>query len=132
MKFAFIMRGLPGSGKSTLARMLKGESGIVHSTDQHHYINGDYCYDESRAREFHDLNFKSFCESLVKGIPVVICDNTNGKHWHFDRYVAAAEQHGYSVAIVSLPHPPAQVAATRTSHKVPLEIIERMILEWEY
>ena len=131
MKYAIIMRGLPGSGKSTLARSFAGTFGAVHSTDDYFYVNGRYCFDPAKLREYHDQNFAAFCQSLAEGIPTVICDNTNIRLEHFARYVEAAAKQGYCVTIATLPHISAERAATRTLHQVPIYVIERMISEWE-
>lgn len=131
MKIAYVMRGVPGSGKSTFVKTLVREEGIVHSTDDYFYIDGKYMFDRSRLQEYHDRNFAAFCESLKNGIPVVVCDNTNGKHCFFERYVKAAEEAGYEVRIITMPHPDPVLAASCTSHNVPIEKIQQMIDEWE-
>lgn len=125
------MRGVPGSGKSTIAKILAGDGGSTHSTDDFFYVDGEYRFNPKQLSENHDRNFTAFCHSLSVGIPIVICDNTNIKHSHFDRYVIAATQAGYFVAFVVMPHPEPEVAARRTIHKVPATAIARMINEWE-
>jgi len=132
MKIAYIMRGVPGSGKSTIARSLVNGNGVIHSTDDYFVVNGEYRHDAARLREFHKANLDAFCQSLLRGIPVVVCDNTNSKRWEFAPYVEAAQKAGYAVAIVSLPHPPLEVAVARNFHRVPAEAIEIMIARWEY
>ena len=131
MKIAYIMRGVPGSGKSEVAKQLAKEIGAIHSTDDFFYVNGEYRFDPGRLQENHDRNFEAFCQSLHQGIPVVICDNTNMRHLHFQRYVDAAKQAGYLVAIVVIPRPKPEVAAQRTVHNVPVAVIQRMISRWE-
>ncbi len=132
MKVAYIMRGVPGSGKSTLARRLvNGSGGVIHSTDDFFYVDGKHHFDPNKLGEYHDLNYEAFCRSLNDGIPVVVCDNTNSRHWHFERYAEAARRAGYRVAFVVMPHPPAEVAAERTIHSVPAITIQRMIDGWE-
>src|SRR5258708_3097523 len=131
MKTAYIMRGVPGSGKSTIAKKLAGEKGVVHSTDSYFYIDGAYRHDASKLREYHKLNLGAFCASLKADIPIVICDNTNVKYWNFTQYVKAAHEAGYIVAYVTLPHPSPEVAAQRTIHNVPPDVIREMIRGWE-
>lgn len=132
MKVAYIMRGVPGSGKSTLAKHLaNGSDGAIHSTDDFFYVDGEYRFDPSKLREYHDRNYEAFCRSLNDGVPVVICDNTNTRRLHFERYVEAAYHAGYMVAFVVIPHPQAEVAAQHTIHKVSAIAIQRIIDEWE-
>lgn len=131
MKRVTIMRGVPGSGKSTAAKLLAGEIGVIHSTDSYFYINGKYVHDISLLSQNHERNFKAFCESLRKGVAIVICDNTNVQRAHFARYVSVAEAAGYQVDIVTMPHPDLEVAAARNEHGAPLETIRQMIVDWE-
>ena len=131
MNVVYIMRGVPGSGKSTLARKLVNGTGVIHSTDDFFYEGGVYRFNPDELDKNHRRNFQAFCRSLAEGVPVVICDNTNAKRWHFKPYVEAAKRAGYTVAFVVLPHPEAEVAAQRNIHNVPLLSIQRMIREWE-
>lgn len=131
MGIAYIMRGVPGSGKSTRARELAGSTGIVHSSDDYFFVDGKYHFDAARLQEFHDRNFAAFCLSLRRGIPIVIADNTNAKIAYFQRYIEAARQAGYQVTIVPMPHLTAAEASRRTIHAVPVEVIQRMLDEWE-
>ena len=132
MKIAYIMRGVPGSGKSTLAKQLVNSSGgAIHSTDDFFMVEGVYRFDPSRFAEYHEYNYEAFCRSLDMNVPIVVCDNTNVKRWQFKRYVEAAKRAGYMVALVTMPHPEAEVARERCIHGVPIYTIRRMIAEWE-
>jgi adenylate kinase family enzyme len=51
------MRGIPGSGKSTTAKKLAGETGKIHSTDNYFMVDGEYKFDPSKIREYHEANF---------------------------------------------------------------------------
>lgn len=130
-KRAIIMRGVPGSGKTTIAKLLAGEVGVIHSTDDYFYNEGVYSFDSSLLQQNHERNFEAFCESLKNGVLIVVCDNTNVKRNHFARYLAAAEAVGYQVDIVIMPHPNPDVAAMRNEHGVSSEKIRQMIAEWE-
>lgn len=131
MKRAVIMRGVPGSGKSTIAKLLVGETGVIHSTDNYFYVEGVYSFSPSLLSQNHEKNFEAFCESLKKDVPIVICDNTNVKRTHFAHYISAAEAAGYQVDIVVMPHPDPEVAAIRNKHGVSSETIRQMIVDWE-
>jgi tRNA uridine 5-carbamoylmethylation protein Kti12 len=131
MNTALIMRGVSGSGKSTRARLLAGATGVVHSTDDYFYVNGVYRFDPAKFAQYHRRNLEAFRASLAAGVPIVICDNTNTRRWEFAPYVKAAEDAGYLITVVSLPHPDVAVAAARNTHGVPAEMIKRMIDRWE-
>jgi predicted kinase len=131
MKFAYIMRGLPGSGKSTVAKQLVANGGVIHSTDDYFLSCGKYTFDPNHIVEYHRMNLEAFRESLRQGKSVVVCDNTNVKWQHFEPYVKAAQDAGYVISLVTLPHPAPEVAALRTVHKVPVQAIRRMLAEWE-
>lgn len=132
MKIAYIMRGVPGSYKSTLAKILAGTVGAIHSTDEYFVVDGEYRFDPTLLEEYHDQNFVAFCQSINNGVPIVICDNTNSAHWHYERYAEAASKAGYRVVYVAMPHPTPEVAASRTIHNVPVHAIRRMIEGWEH
>ncbi|XP_012499929.1 PREDICTED: NEDD4-binding protein 2 [Propithecus coquereli] len=53
-----LLRGLPGSGKSFLARTLQEDnpSGVILSTDDYFYINGQYQFDVKYLGEAHEWN----------------------------------------------------------------------------
>lgn len=137
MKTAYIMRGIPGSGKSTTVReLIQGYenpalSVAVHSTDDLCMVDGEYRFDIELAGARHAQNLENFCDSIADGVPCVICDNTNIKMAQYQPYVNAAKFWRYKVVIVEMVHPRPEVACRRTTHGVPLEVIERMIADWE-
>lgn len=139
-KYAFIMRGIPGSGKSTVARLLcqafvnsgnPAGNFIVHSTDDLCMVDGEYQFDAALAGERHAQNLLNFKKSCADGVSCVIVDNTNVKTKQYMPYLQAAVERGYRVVFVELPHPAPMVAAQRNTHKVPLEVINQMVLDWE-
>ena len=139
-KFCYIMRGIPGSGKSTVANRLAHQVIIpsaIHSTDKYFMVDGVYKFDPTKLREYHQKNLEAFKKSLdeLPSLPfyeaVVICDNTNIKKSQYQPYVDAAKAAGYCVAFVVMPMPEAEIAAARNKHGVPLEVIKRMIEQWE-
>lgn len=131
MKVVYIMRGIPGSGKSTVAEQLAGKDGVIHSTDSYFCKSGEYKYNPKQLWIYHQCNLRAFTKSVEKGIPVVICDNTNPRHADYRLYAKVAKEHGYIVAIVTLPHPDLKVAAKRNKHDVPLEKLEKIVKSWE-
>lgn len=130
-KRVIIIRGIPGSGKSTLAQELAGKTGKVHSTDDYFMKDGKYVFDPSKLGRNHTLNFSAFEADLALGVSPVIVDNTNSRKWEFQRYLESAENAGYSVEVVQVPHIDPHLAARRNSHGVPESAIRRMIARWE-
>jgi predicted kinase len=131
MNIAYVMRGIPGSGKSTLAKILAGEHGVIHSTDDYFYKEGRYVFDRSKLKEYHDKNFSAFCTSLEEGKPIVICDNTNVKKVDAARYLEAATRAGYLVASIVMPHPTLEEALVRNMHNLDAATIQEMIDSFE-
>lgn len=154
LNHAYVMRGIPGSGKSTTAHSIASLNGTltemeavdgviyylkdgeifsaVHSTDTFFYDEeGKYNFVAWKLGQFHSLNFKKFKQSISDNIPIVVCDNTNTTRKEYIKYVEAARRSGYVTSLVSLPHPPIQVAVERNTHGVPEEAIIKMIKRWE-
>ena len=130
-KVVYIMRGIPGSGKSTQARRLAGATGKIHSTDDYFMEDGKYVFDPNKLGRNHQLNFQAFKADLQLGVSPVIVDNTNSRKWEYENYAKAAEDAGYRVEVVQVPHIDPALAAQRNTHGVPEESIRRMIARWE-
>ncbi|TFK14862.1 NEDD4-binding protein 2 [Platysternon megacephalum] len=94
-----LLRGVPGSGKSFLARTLLEDnpSGIILSTDDYFYKNGQYQYDANCLGEAHEWNRKQAKEAFEKRISPIIIDNTNIQAWEMKPYVALSQQYKYKV-----------------------------------
>jgi len=133
MKKAYIMRGVPGSGKSTRAKEIASaySNSAIHSTDDLFAVGGEYRFDPSKLGEYHAENLRRFVGSLKSDVECVILDNTNSQLWEYDRYIRAAELHGYIVEIVRMPMVPAEVSFYLNTHGVPLASIQAMIARWE-
>jgi len=131
MKQCIILRGIPGSGKSTKARELAGATGIIHSTDDYFVVDGEYRFKPGKLGHNHSLNFQAFQASLTLGVTPVVLDNTNTQKWEFENYVAEAEEAGYQVEVVTVPHIDPALAAQRNTHGVPEVAIRRMLARWE-
>ncbi len=125
------MRGVPGSGKTPRAEELAGKHGKVHSTCDYFLINGEYHFNPKEQAKNHADNYDAFVESLAFGISPVICDNTNVKRWEYAKYVNVAQDYGYDVQIVVMPHPNPEAASQFGVHHVPVNQIKRMIENWE-
>lgn len=132
-KLAIIMRGIPGSGKSTVANMISEKmNGVIHSTDSYSISeSGVYNFNVDDLEMNHAKNQEAFKASLEKGVPVVICDNTNTQKWEMGKYVKSAEEAGYWVVYITMPQPSLQVAVERNIHDVPEPVIKGMIENWE-
>jgi len=131
MKVAYIMRGLPGSGKTTIARAVAGSNGVIHSTDDYFYVDGEYRFVGEKVKEYHALNRQAFADSIARGKEIVVCDNTNVKNAHWEPYAKIAREAGYLVAVVTMPHPTLEEALARNTHNAPACDIRHMMDEWE-
>ncbi|XP_042534033.1 NEDD4-binding protein 2 isoform X1 [Dipodomys spectabilis] len=94
-----LLRGLPGSGKSFLARTLQEDnpSGVILSTDDYFYINGQYQFDIKYLGEAHEWNQNRAKEAFEKKVSPIIIDNTNLQAWEMKPYVALSQKHKYKV-----------------------------------
>ena len=105
-RIVVLLCGVPGAGKSHYIRSvtskLQPEQFSIHCTDQYFYQDGQYVFDKSKLEQNHKLNQQAFEQSLKKQTPLVICDNTNIKHWQRKPYIQLAQKHGYQVKIISI------------------------------
>ena len=105
-KTVIINRGIPASGKSTFASEIllamrdKEIEATIHSTDTYFMCEGEYRFEPSKLREYHLENQKAFEASLVSGVEVVICDNTNIEPWEALPYYEMAKAHDYHVILM--------------------------------
>lgn len=128
---AIIMRGLPGSGKSTLLEKISEHHQMsVHSTDSYHIEDGIYLFQPSRLGEFHKKNQQAFRTSIESKEKLVVCDNTNLRHWEYEPYLTAARGAGYRTLIVMVKADPEE-AAKRNLHGVPEEKVQEMYQRME-
>ena len=138
MRRVYIIRGLPGSGKSTIAKELAkaavadGLSVVIHTTDDYHMVDGKYCYDPPKSKEYHRKNFLAFQCSCRKGIAVVVCPNTNIHKGQYGRYEECAKEHGYTVFKIVMDEFSIRTAGRRTEHKMPENIIYGMKKDFEF
>ena len=135
-----IIRGIPGSGKTTYVNENYPEA-YVCSADNYFEEVADL-NDTSYLEEFqpwlvgkaHQHCWGSFIQAVVvMDEPLVVVDNTNVNKWEYENYVLLAEQLGYEVEIIVTDmSESAEVYHERNTHGVPLEVIERMLREFEH
>jgi predicted kinase len=132
VKRCYIMRGLPGSGKSTIARQLRGSGGLVASTDDYWQHGCRYEYDASRIMDAHDWNQARFRAAVRAEVPIIVVDNTNIMERHWRPYADFARANGYTVEFVEVDSGLSdEELAARNTHRVPLDVIQRMRANWE-
>tara|TARA_R110002020_G_scaffold60496_3_gene163831 strand:- start:1034 stop:1528 length:495 start_codon:yes stop_codon:yes gene_type:complete len=150
----YILRGLPGTGKSTLARLLSAANTPEYCLDSFHvrtfstddlFINeeGVYEFDPSMLRQHHQENLRQATEFISRDLRgdheeihmtrIAIIDNTNVQHWEYEPYVAAAEEAGWDVQIITLDWNEHDIPlyAKRNKHNVPDGAIQLMADRWE-
>jgi len=133
MTIAVINRGISGSGKSTFNRILKAvaeEAGFTvacHSTDEYFMVDGEYKFEQKKLGYFHGLNKGAFTKSLMDGVDIVICDNTNLRQREYNPYVKAARDNGSAVVAVVFYPDDYDKHVERNAHGVPEDVILRMM-----
>lgn len=134
MKKLIIIRGLPGSGKSTLAKSLKGETGIIHSTDNYFVKDGIYVFEEDKLSEYHNRNLEDAVESMEKDISPIIIDNTNIIAEYALPYVLEGKYYGYEIVVSETQTSwrfDIEELLKRNIHNIPRERLETMISMYE-
>ncbi|KAM6220876.1 NEDD4-binding protein 2 [Rhynchocyon petersi] len=131
-----LLRGLPGSGKSFLARALRDDnpSGVIFSTDDYFYINGQYQFDVKYLKEAHEWNEQRAKEAFEGKVSPIIIDNTNLQAWEMKPYVVLSQKHKYKV-IFREPETwwkfkPKELAR-RTIHGISKEKLARMLEHYQ-
>ncbi len=160
-KKLILMRGLPSAGKSFRANELKGESGVIYSTDEYWYkINfpdkpEEYSFNINLLSEAHRWNQLRTQRSIDEGHLLIIIDNTNTISSEFCcQYVKYAHFQGYSISIEEptsdwwkeirtlLEAKRANSKAlkewakvleekSKQTHSVPFWVLEKMMWRWE-
>ena len=139
MKKVIILRGIPGSGKSTLVKENYADA-IVCSADNYFEevaaLNGTDYLTEFKpwlVGRAHQHCWHSFIHALcVMEEEIIVVDNTNIHEWEYENYSFLAEINGYNVEVISIPATEtAETYHERNTHGVPLEVIQRMMNEYE-
>lgn len=131
-KKVYILRGISGSGKSTFAKEalqhLNAEyiTAVVCSAD--HYMvdaDGRYRYDASKLAQNYERCRGAFLDCIAHQTPRIFVDNTHTRVWEFENTIKIAEMFGYEVNVLRFTTP-VRIAAQRTVHAVPFEVLEKM------
>ncbi len=137
-----LMHGISGAGKSTVTNYIKeqiegkfytDEQCVICSTDDYHYIDGQYVFQPDKLSYFHKLNQEAATQHLKDG-HIVIVDNTNLTIHECLPYLKPVLELGLDYCIIEPTGPNArnaEVLAQRNKHSVPLEAIKRMISRME-
>ncbi|RTI86054.1 hypothetical protein C3I04_02780 [Campylobacter jejuni] len=148
LKLTIINRAVPGSGKTTALKTIEDaldECGIdtksdfkVHSTDEFFMVGDKYVFDIAKLNDYHKENLENFKESLIMGIKIVVCDNTNLLPWQCKAYTDLARLYGYKIVFLNIEpksleeHMETQKVTVQnpSAHNVPQDILERNIKDW--
>ena len=143
-KTVIINRAVPGSGKTTISNKIveylsKRELHVVvHSTDKYFMIDGRYVFKMEKLGIYHRKNLEAFEKSLLEGVDVAICDNTNIAPWQSEPYAKLAREYGYQIIIVTLDprelhkHVETQRVTSEkpNAHGIGEEVLRQMITEY--
>lgn len=139
MREIIIVRGVPGSGKTTLIEEQYPDA-VVCSADNYFNevaeLNNTTYLEEFKpwlVGKAHQHCWGAYIHALcVMEEETIVVDNTNIRKWEYENYVFLAELNGYNVKIVEIPiTESAEVYHERNTHGVPLEVIQRMMDEYE-
>ncbi len=136
-KTVVILRGIPGSGKTDLAKRLRDghsygvECVVIVSADDFFMVNGQYIFDGMKVLDAAADCFVRFVNAFGRpDTDLIIVDNTNIRFFEVNPYLLLARGRGWKTRVVRLQCNP-KVAATRTTHGVPPEVIAQMALDME-
>ena len=101
MKECFVLRSVPGAGKTKVAKIIAGEYGIVCEADEFMYEDGEYKFHPSKLGMAHEKCFNKF-KSAIEFSQRVVVSNTNTTEKEFGKYKEYAEEHGYTVFVMTV------------------------------
>ena len=139
MKKLIVLRGIPGCGKSTVAEDVANEyveMGYTADICSADYFfedeNGQYKFDGSMLNQAHYQSRDDADDAMSAGINLVIIDNTNTQKREYQPYIDMANEYGYDVVIQMVGNlTDIELYASRNTHGVPKEVIERMAKRFE-
>lgn len=131
-----ILRGLPGSGKNYYIDKYLDDKyeqtnyfQWVHCSADDYFCAGNvYLWSSSLLGAAHTRSQEMAKQACIKGIELVIINNTNVTFKEMTRYIEIAENYDYEVKIIDLYDSGLtdQQLAERNSHNVPIEVIAHM------
>lgn len=127
---AVIMRGASGSGKDFWVSKNTPDDALIFSTDNYHFIDGQYVFQQEKLGEFHDRCLLEFVEACQESRPFIVCNNTNIRASEFVPYYKVAKACGYDVEIVWVISSP-EFCKERTQHRTPPHVIDSMFANIE-
>lgn len=143
MPMLILVRGVPGSGKTTFARNNypgvvcdggepNGAAPYIISADDFR-INeyGNYVHDDVRGDIPHLECQMRVREAIAAGCPQVIVHNTLIKVWEIEPYGKISQECGVPLEVLRMPEISAELAFSRNTHDVPMNVIQRMINEMQ-
>ncbi len=102
-----LIRGLPGSGKTTIAQLIGNQwegdwdyDTKMFSTDDFFMVNGEYKFDPSKLKEYHEANISRVEHEMKEMEMNVIVHNTFTQEWEMEPYYELAKK--YKWAVISL------------------------------
>jgi len=140
-----IIRGLPGAGKSTEAEKYGSKHSIATTDD----YPGLYSVSEDGTLEFngskkigefpmiahaHEANKKKVSSLMCASIPYIVVPNTNTRYWECHQYIEIAKRWNYGWKYIDLFDAGLsdEELADRCIHNVPVKIIAKMRLRYEF
>ncbi len=131
-KTMIILRGLPGSGKSTFAKLLEIMNGvgmdgsrrvIVCCADDYMVDKaGNYQFDPKKLGFAHQSCREKAEWCADNSVPTIVIANTNTKRDEFKDYEKIAEEHGYTVFVLTVNN----MHGSKSVHNVPDESLQKM------
>lgn len=155
-----VMRGLPWCGKSHTAATLKGDTGVILSTDEYFYsvlkpdAPNEYSFDRRFLHDAHRWNHVRAQSAIERSVSPIIIDNTNTTVSEYCDYVAHAHHNNYKIEFCEPSSERWQVIrellwnkfeneeklnewaarlaeGSKQTHNVPQAVIQRMMWRWE-
>lgn len=120
----FIIRGLPGSGKTTLAKELVGVENVFEA-DLYFYKDNEYNFNPKLLSKAHEACYTGVENAMLANRNKIAVSNTFVQTWEYFRYILLAQEHHYTVFILTCENNFGSV------HNVPAEVIQNMRNKWE-